>query len=152
MVRTCGSPKFKTAARSSFFASVVDFVTAKAPEFNRVQQTSTSRLQKIQQESLRIHKVLQGSTRFGTWFDIQRPCPPHSQAPSSGPSPRTLDLCQTEYSPEFPAIASRQPAPQSPRSSPVFELLESIQPLKWIKFGCPERNIVQFASPRRNGY
>ena len=34
---TCGSPQFKTPARSSFFATVVDFATAKALNFNKVQ-------------------------------------------------------------------------------------------------------------------
>src|SRR5260221_9649778 len=35
-------------------SSVVDFVTAKAPSFNKIQQSSTSKPQTIQQESLRI--------------------------------------------------------------------------------------------------
>jgi hypothetical protein len=52
---------------------VGDFVTAKAPEFNKVQQISTSEPQTIQQESLRIHRVLQSSTRFSTWFGTRRP-------------------------------------------------------------------------------
>src|SRR6267378_3144168 len=59
--------------RLVFAPTVVNFVTAKAPEFNRVQQTSTSRPQTVQQESLRIHRVLQGSTRLGIWFGTRRP-------------------------------------------------------------------------------
>jgi hypothetical protein len=38
-------------------ATVVDFVTAKAPNFNKIQQCSTSRPQTIQQESLRINRI-----------------------------------------------------------------------------------------------
>jgi hypothetical protein len=71
-MRASNAPKMALSIishiRLVFAPTVVNFVTAKAPEFNRIQQTSTSRLQKIQQESLRIHKVLQGSTRFGIWF------------------------------------------------------------------------------------
>jgi hypothetical protein len=52
----CGSPKFKTGEKLGSCPTVDNFVAAKAPSFNRVQQTSTSRLQTIQQESLRINK------------------------------------------------------------------------------------------------
>jgi hypothetical protein len=52
-----------------FSKEVVNFVAAKAPNFNKVQQSSTSKPQTIQQESLRIHRVLQGSTRFSIWFE-----------------------------------------------------------------------------------
>jgi hypothetical protein len=38
----CGSPNSKTAPKSSVFASVVDFVAAKASNFNKIQQSSTS--------------------------------------------------------------------------------------------------------------
>jgi hypothetical protein len=58
----CGSPKFKTAARSSFFADLVDFATVKAPSLNKIQQSSTSRQQTFQQdrlESTRFHKFQQ---------------------------------------------------------------------------------------------
>ena len=52
----CGSPKFKTAMGPA--CSDVDyFVTAKAPNFNKFQQSSTRRPQTIQQESLRIHRI-----------------------------------------------------------------------------------------------
>jgi hypothetical protein len=37
--------------------SVDDFVTAKALSFNKIQSTSTSGLQTIQQKSLRINKI-----------------------------------------------------------------------------------------------
>jgi hypothetical protein len=52
---------------------VDDFVTAKASEFNKIQQGSISRPQTIQRETLRIHKILQSSTRFGIWFGTRRP-------------------------------------------------------------------------------
>src|ERR1700682_5960028 len=68
----CGSPKFKRC-EIAFFPSVGNFVTAKAPDFSKVQQTSTSGPQTFQQESLRIHKVLQSSTGFGIWFGTRRP-------------------------------------------------------------------------------
>ena len=63
----------KNGCHIDYFTSVGNFVTAKAPEFNRVQQISTSGPQTFQQESLRIHKVLQSSTSFGIWFGTRRP-------------------------------------------------------------------------------
>ena len=47
---------------------VDDFVAAKALEFNRIQHTSILRLQQAQQQSLRIHRILQISIGFGIWF------------------------------------------------------------------------------------
>jgi hypothetical protein len=38
------------------FPTVDNFAAAKAPNFEKLQQTSTSRLQTIQQQSLRINK------------------------------------------------------------------------------------------------
>jgi hypothetical protein len=51
----CGTPTFKTAIKIGYFQSVVDFVTAEAPNFNKIQQSSTSEPQTIQQD------------RFETW-------------------------------------------------------------------------------------
>ncbi|MDA4112029.1 MAG: hypothetical protein OK439_05780 [Thaumarchaeota archaeon] len=56
--------------------SVVDFVAAKASKFNKAQQSSIGMPQTIQQESLRIHKFLQGSTRLGIWFGTRKPVVP----------------------------------------------------------------------------
>ena len=53
--------------------TVVNFVAAKAPNFNKVQQSSTSGPQTIQQQSLRINKIPQTSTRLGIWFGTRRP-------------------------------------------------------------------------------
>jgi len=38
-------------------ANVVDFVTAKAPNFNKIQQSSTGTPQTLQQVSLRINRI-----------------------------------------------------------------------------------------------
>jgi hypothetical protein len=54
--KVCGSPKFKTAVRIEPFMSVDEFVAAKALSFNKIQSTSTGRLQRTQQESLRNNK------------------------------------------------------------------------------------------------
>jgi hypothetical protein len=43
--------------RGSPQATVVNFVTAKAPDFNKIQQSSTSEPQTVQQESLRINTI-----------------------------------------------------------------------------------------------
>jgi hypothetical protein len=39
------------------FKNVVDFVAAKAPNFNKIRQNSTSGLQTVQQEPLRINRI-----------------------------------------------------------------------------------------------
>ena len=44
------------------------FVATKAPDFNRDQQNSTSRLQQVQQQSLGINRNLQISIGSGIWF------------------------------------------------------------------------------------
>jgi hypothetical protein len=46
----------KPALRPVFALAVDDFVTAKAPDFNKIQQSSTSRPQAFQQESLKNNK------------------------------------------------------------------------------------------------
>ena len=48
--------------------SVDDFVAVKAHDFNKAQQTSISRLQQVQQQSLRINKIQQISISSGIWF------------------------------------------------------------------------------------
>src|SRR6266852_3974701 len=53
--------------------NTVDLVPAKAPNFDKIQQSSTSRSQTIQQESLRINKFLLSSTSLVTWFGTRRP-------------------------------------------------------------------------------
>ena len=58
-----------------------DFVTLKAPSFNKIRRRSTSDPQTIQQESLRIHKVQQTSTRLVTWFGTRRPMAQNSTLP-----------------------------------------------------------------------
>ena len=63
--------------------NVDDFVTAKASNFNRVQQSSTSGLQRFQQESLRNHKFQQSSTGFGIWFGTRGSVVPHTPLASS---------------------------------------------------------------------
>jgi hypothetical protein len=52
----CGSPKFKTGETLGSCATVDNFVTAKASSFNKIQQTSTSRPQTLQHQSLKINK------------------------------------------------------------------------------------------------
>ena len=59
--------------RIFFVLSVDNFVTAKASDFNKIQQSSSSRQQTFQQESLRIHKIPQGSISLCTWFGTRRP-------------------------------------------------------------------------------
>jgi hypothetical protein len=49
--------KIQDGYEIGYFRSVQDFVAAKAPSFNKIQQSSTSRLQTIQQESLRIDEI-----------------------------------------------------------------------------------------------
>jgi len=49
-------------------STVDDFVAANAPDFNKIQQTSTSQPQQVQQQSLGSHKILQISIRSGIWF------------------------------------------------------------------------------------
>ncbi len=49
------------------------FVAAKASNFNRIQQGSTSRLQTIQHQSLRINKNPQISMNAGIWFGTRSP-------------------------------------------------------------------------------
>ena len=66
-------PKSEMGVGKSIHTDVDDFVTAKAPDFNMIQQGSTSRPQTIQQESLKINKILQTSTSLGTWFGTRRP-------------------------------------------------------------------------------
>jgi hypothetical protein len=44
------------------FPTVDDFVAVEAPDFNKDQQSSTSGLQQVQQQSLRINGILQIST------------------------------------------------------------------------------------------
>ena len=66
--------KIQNGFKIALCRSVVNFVTAKAPKFNRVQQTSTSGPQMFPQESTRIHRVLQRSSiRFSIWFGTRRP-------------------------------------------------------------------------------
>jgi hypothetical protein len=55
------------------FRSVDDFATAKAPNFHKVQSTSTNSPQTFQQESLRINNFPQVSIRLGFWFGTRRP-------------------------------------------------------------------------------
>jgi hypothetical protein len=55
--QTNHSPKFKTCGRmGSLYATVDNFVSEKASNFNKAQQSSTSTPQRIQQQSLRINK------------------------------------------------------------------------------------------------
>ena len=55
-----------------YFETVVDFVAAKAPSFNKIQQSSTSGLQTVQQQSLKNNKIQQFSTTLGIWFGTRR--------------------------------------------------------------------------------
>src|ERR1700733_6248109 len=48
--------------------AVDDFVAVKAHDFNKAQQTSTSRLQQVQHQSLGINKIQQISISSGIWF------------------------------------------------------------------------------------
>jgi hypothetical protein len=64
----------------SLSASVDDFVAAKAPNFNKIRQSSTSRQQTIQKESLRNDEIQQVSITFapgsgsgGRWFKSNPP-------------------------------------------------------------------------------
>jgi hypothetical protein len=59
--------------RLIFGLSVVDFVTPKAPNFSKIQSSSTSEPQTLQQESLRINKIPWTSTKLVTWFGTRRP-------------------------------------------------------------------------------
>ena len=52
---------------------VDDFVAAKAPNFNKVQQSSTGGPQTFQQQSLKNNKNQQTSTKLGIWFGTRRP-------------------------------------------------------------------------------
>jgi hypothetical protein len=65
--------KIQDGYEIGYFKSVDDFVTAKAPNFNKIQQGSTSEPQTIQQESLRNNKIPQTSTSLVTWFGTRRP-------------------------------------------------------------------------------
>jgi hypothetical protein len=58
----------------NFTGTIVDdFETAKAPNFDKIQYSSTSGSQTIQQESLRTNKIPSTSTRLGIWFGTRRP-------------------------------------------------------------------------------
>jgi len=54
--------KIQNGHKIAPFACVVDFLNAKASSFNTIQQSSTSEPQAFQQESLRINRILLGST------------------------------------------------------------------------------------------
>jgi len=47
-----------------------------APNFNKIQQSSTCGLQTFQQESLKNHKIPQTSTSLVIWFGTRRPVVP----------------------------------------------------------------------------
>jgi hypothetical protein len=53
-------------------ATVDNFVAARASNFNKIQQTSLSRPQRIQQQSLRINKNPWIATSADTWFGTRR--------------------------------------------------------------------------------
>jgi len=65
--------EFQDSYEIGCLKSVDDFVAAKAPNFNKVQQSSTSGLQTIQQQSLRNNRNPQTSTSFNIWFGTRRP-------------------------------------------------------------------------------
>ena len=65
--------KIQNCCEIDYLTSVVDFVTAKAPNFNKFQQSATSEPQTFQQESLKNNKIQQVSTRFGIWFGTRWP-------------------------------------------------------------------------------
>jgi len=54
------------------YSTVDDFVAAKAPNFNKFQQSSTSGPQTVQQQSLKNNRIQQVSTRLGIWFGTRR--------------------------------------------------------------------------------
>jgi hypothetical protein len=56
MASTSCSLKLETDRKAGSRATVDDFVAKKASNFNKVQQRSTSRQQRLQQESVRINK------------------------------------------------------------------------------------------------
>jgi hypothetical protein len=68
--------KIQNGCENSSFTGVDDFVTAKAPSFNKIQSASTGEPQTFQQASLRINKIPHVSTRFGAWFGTRRPVVP----------------------------------------------------------------------------
>ena len=62
---------FNSETYSRKLSTVDDFVAVKAHDFNRIQQTSISRLQQVQQQSLGINRIQQISIRVGIWFGIR---------------------------------------------------------------------------------
>ena len=71
ILATCDDASISATARIvrlAFALGVDNFVAAKAPNFNKVQQSSTSEQQRVQQELLRNNKKPETSTRLGIWF------------------------------------------------------------------------------------
>src|SRR5205823_11600279 len=54
--------------RGSLYRSVDDFVAAKAPDFHRIQQLSTSGAETVQHESVTNNKFQPISIIHGSWF------------------------------------------------------------------------------------
>src|ERR1700681_2224056 len=71
ILATCDDASISATARIvrlAFALGVDNFVAAKAPNFNKVLQSSTSEQQRVQQELLRNNKKPETSTRLGIWF------------------------------------------------------------------------------------
>jgi hypothetical protein len=65
----------QSGRESGLTATVDEFITAKASNFNYIQQLSTSGPRLLQQELFGINKNSKISTRAGVWFRIKRSVP-----------------------------------------------------------------------------
>ena len=66
-----GIPEQSASRKFGKIHTVGNFVTVKAPENRKLQQLSTSGLQQVQYQSLRINRFQQISIGSGIWFGIR---------------------------------------------------------------------------------
>src|ERR1035441_7750963 len=97
-------------------ATVGNFVTAKAPENHKIQQLSTSGMQQVQYQSLRINRFQQLSPSDGIWFGTRG-----SEVQILSPRP-------------IFSISYKQMSPSgSPKRSPIWETCANAVEFCWAR-------------------